>query len=226
MPNAGGFNHFVQEKPLQQSPCLQNRDLRLPVQHLQGKSWCHPAPRLQPGSLLLPQELGKPSKRHCGASGASAQAVADNSAGGYALSGPGGCDPAQEEQEQSLATGRVAAAPQTWSRGGLAGSSSVPEIRGSFCPESHLHELVLVSAASAQWGCGCCGAFRRGRGAFALKEGLRGGVCVCVCLGSAVPPAVLSVLSSRLAAPPGREIALIRANYGVQALCLIALINY
>lgn len=33
-------------------------------------------------------------------------------------------------------------------------------------------------------------------------------------LGFCLPPAL------------GREVALIRANYGVQALCLIALINY
>lgn len=43
------------------------------------------------------------------------------------------------------------------------------------------------------------------------------------------PPAVLSVLSCCPTAPsppPGRETALIRGNYNMQALCLIALINY
>lgn len=135
-----GLTTLFKKKHSSNLPASRTGTWTLPVQHLQGKSWCHPTPRLQPGSLLLPQELGKPSKRRCGASGASARAVADNSVGGYALSRPGGCDPAQEEQEQSLAKGTAAAALQTWGQGGLAGSSSVPKIRGSFCPESHLHK--------------------------------------------------------------------------------------
>lgn len=47
-------------------------------------------------------------QKHCGESGLFAQTVADNSAGGYSLSGSGGRDLAQEEQEQSLAKGRAA----------------------------------------------------------------------------------------------------------------------
>lgn len=46
-------------------------------------------------------------------------------------------------------------------------------------------------------------------------------------LNSTVPPrSVLSELSFCLPPALGREVALIRANYGVQTLCLIALINY
>lgn len=103
--------------------------------HVHGSnSRCHSVPRSQPGSLLLPEELGNPSKKGRGESGLLARAVANTSAGRYSPSRSRGHDLAQEEQEQSLAKGRAAAAPRTRGRGDPAGSSSVPKIRGSFCP--------------------------------------------------------------------------------------------
>lgn len=73
-----------------------------------SNSLCHHLPRSQPGSLLLPEELGNPSKKRCRAISLFAPAIADNSTSGHSLSRSQGHDPAQEEQEQSLAKGGVA----------------------------------------------------------------------------------------------------------------------
>lgn len=74
-----------------------------------SNSWCHPVPRSQPGSLLLPEELGNPSKKRGGESGLFARGAVGASPGGCSPSGPRGRDLAQEEQEQSLAEGPGAA---------------------------------------------------------------------------------------------------------------------